>query len=331
MTGTDESPLSKLSVRTDRSHLPRIEFRKSQRRDVVFYLAAFLAAFLSWCMRFIPNGLEDWAARRIGDLSYLVSRQWRANVESNIAHVIDEPETSARVRRTARSIFQTNALNVVTLLRAPHQSPDELLATLQLTHESWNVIEDALARGRGVIVLTAHLGSFDTMGSALAARGYPIAALTARTTSRFAFEFISFLRQSHRLKLIEASSSGVREAIKVLHEGKILCLLSDRDFFLSGRNVEFFGEKTTLPIGAARLARDTGASVVPIFTVRQGLTHALMIEPSFTVPKTGNRELDIDSAVRLTTGSLEKGISTAPDQWVMFQRVWPEGVPISTM
>jgi KDO2-lipid IV(A) lauroyltransferase len=330
MTQSEEESLPRRPSRAERSHLPRIEFRKSQRRDAVFYLAAFLAAFLSWTVRFVPDPLEDWIARRLGDLSYLVSKQWRANVESNIAHVIDEPEDSARVRRTARSIFQTNALNVASLLRSPHQGPNELLANLRLTHKGWDVIEQALSDGHGVIVLTAHLGSFDTMGSALAARGYPIAALTARTTSRFAFEFISFLRQSHRLQLIEASSSGVREAIEFLHEGKILCLLSDRDFFLNGREVEFFGEETTLPIGAARLARDTGASIVPIFTVRKGTTHALMIEPPFTVPKTGNREKDIGSAMQMTTAALEAGISTAPDQWVMFQRVWPEDVPIPT-
>jgi KDO2-lipid IV(A) lauroyltransferase len=141
------------------------------------------------------------------------------------------------------------------------------------------VLDRAVERGQGVIVLTAHLGSFDTMGSALSVHGYPLAALTARTTSRFAFEFVSFLRQSHRVELIEASSTGVREAITRLRDGKVLCLLSDRDFFVNGRKVAFFGEETTLPIGAARMARDTGATIVPIFTVRHRRGHALLNEP----------------------------------------------------
>lgn len=327
---SDETAAASKSSRIQRSNLPRIEFRKSQRKDLTFYSAAFFAAALSWLARFTPDALEDFIAVRIGDLSYLKSRQWRANVESNVSHVIDQPEDSAIVHRTARSIFQTNALNVATLLRSPHQSRQELLSNLTLTHEGWDVLEEAMARGRGVIILTAHLGSFDTMGSAVAARGFPIAALTARTTSRFLFEFVSFLRQAHGVQLIETSSSGVREAIAYLRQGKILCLLSDRDFFLNGPEVEFFGEATTLPSGAARLARDTGATIVPIFTVRVKHGHALIIEPSFTIEKSADRDADVEEGMKRVVSALEDAISNAPDQWVMFQRVWPEETPIAT-
>jgi KDO2-lipid IV(A) lauroyltransferase len=327
---TDDHVSFPKAIRIQRSNLPRIEFRKSQRKDVTFYAAAFLAAMLSWLARLTPDRFEDFIARRIGDLSFLGSRQWRANVESNVSHVIDQPEESAVVHRTTRAIFQTNALNVATLLRSPHQSRQALLASLTLPHEGWGVLEEAAARGHGVIILTAHLGSFDTMGSAVAAKGYPIAALTARTTSRFAFEFVSFLRQAHHVQLIEASSSGVREAIAHLRAGNVLCLLSDRDFFLNGQHVEFFGEKTTLPIGAARLARDTGATIVPIFTIRQQHGHALLIEPSFTVEKTANRDLDVEQAMKRVVSTIERAITNAPDQWVMFQQVWPADEPDAT-
>lgn len=307
-----------------RSHLPRIEFRKSQRRDLTFYLAAEFAAILSWIVRLTPDALVDFVARRIGDLSYLLSKQWRANVDSNLSHVLDLPPTSARIRRTTRAIFQTNALNIATLLRSPHQGRNQLLRSMDLPDGNWDILDEAMARNKGVIVLTAHLGSFDTMGSAVRARGYPMAALTARTTSRFAFEFVSFLRQSHDLELIEASSSGVREAIAHLRAGKVLCLLSDRDFFLNGRELRFFGEETTLPIGTVRLARDTGATIVPIFTIRQERKHVLLIEPSFTIEKTQDREADIAAGMERVVRTLEAAISLAPEQWVMFQRVWPE-------
>jgi lauroyl/myristoyl acyltransferase len=313
-----------IGARIERSHLPRIEFRKSQSRDLVFYLAAFTAAALSWIVRVIPDAIEDWIALRLGDLSYLLSKNWRSNVDSNMAHVLDEEPGSARVRRTTRSIFQTNALNVGTLLRTPHQSPAQLLEGVRLTHGGWSVLDDALARGKGVIVLTAHLGSFDTMGSAISAHGYPIAALTARTTNRFTFEFISFLRAAHRVRLIEASSSGVREAFDWVRSGNVLCLLSDRDFFVNGEVVEFFGERTTLPVGAVRIARETGATVVPMFTFRQGRNNALMIEQPFIVERTNDKQDDIAIGMQRVVGALEGAISIAPEQWVMFQRVWPE-------
>ncbi len=324
MTDPNEPTPQPRIPRIQRSHLPRIEFRKSQRRDLTFYLAAEFAAILSWLVRLTPDGVVDFIARRIGDLSYFRSKQWRSNVESNLSHVLDLPNDSARVRRTTRTIFQTNALNVATLLRSPHQGQNELMRHLTLTKGGWDVLDDAMARKQGVIILTAHLGSFDTMGNALRIRGYPMAALTARTTNRFAFEFVSFLRQSHNLELIEASSSGVRDAISRLRAGKMLCLLSDRDFFLNGRDIEFFGEQTTLPIGAVRMARETGASIVPVFTIRQGRKHALLIEPAFTVEKSDDRNGDIALGMERVVRTLERAITLAPEQWVMFQRVWPE-------
>lgn len=308
----------------ERSHLPRIEYRKSQRRDAVFYVAAFSAVALSWIVRFIPDRIEDWIAARVGDTSYLISRHWRSNVESNLSHLFDEDPSSARVRRTARAIFQTNALNVASLLRTPHQSSQELLQRVTVEHGEWSRLEDAMARGKGVIVVTAHLGAFDVIGSALKAKRYPIAALTARTTSRFVFEFISFLRAAHDLHLIEASSSGVRESIEWVRDGKVLCLLSDRDFFVNGIPVEFFGEPTTLPVGAVRIARDTGATILPMFTMRTGNRHALTIGQPILVPRSESRAADVEAGMQHVVAALENAISTAPDQWVMFQRVWPD-------
>lgn len=315
---------SSTGSRIEHSNLPRIEFRKSQRRDAVFYLAAFSAAALSWIVRFVPDAFEDWVARRLGDVSYLLSKSWRENVESNVSHVIDDAPTSARVRRTARAIFQTNALNVASMLRSPHQSSDQLLKTVRVTHGSWVILEQAVAKGHGVIVLTGHLGSFDTMGSAISAHGFPIAALTTKTTNRFTFEFISFLRAAHKVKLIEASSTGVREAITWVRDGKVLCLLSDRDFFVNGETVTFFGEETTLPVGAVRIARDTGATIVPMFTLRQGRNNALMIEQPFVVERTADRADDLTTGMQRVIGALEGAIEIAPEQWAMFQRVWPD-------
>lgn len=325
MTDNDES--TSASHRLERSHLPRIEFRKSQRRDAVFYIAAFTAALLSWVVRFIPDALEDWVAARIGDLTYVFSKSWRANVDSNVSHVIDEAPDSARVRRTSRSIFQANALNVASMLRSPHQSPEELVRSVRLTRGDWSVLDEALAKGKGVIMLTAHLGPFDTTGSCISARGYPIAALTARTTNRMTFEFITFLRAAHHVKLIEASSSGVREAIEWVRAGNLLCLLSDRDFFLNGETVDFFGEETTLPVGAVRIARDTGATIVPMFSLRLGRQPALMIEQPFVVERTSDRADDVRVGMERVIAALEGAIEIAPEQWVMFQRVWPEDAP----
>jgi KDO2-lipid IV(A) lauroyltransferase len=99
--------------------------------------------------------------------------------------------------------------------------------------------------------------------------------------------------------------------------------VTDRDFFQNGRPVTLFGRETTLPPGAVRIARDSRAPIIPIFARRVGNVHELMIYDSYEVPKTTDIDADIDAGLAWVVGVLERAISTAPDQWVMFQAVWP--------
>jgi hypothetical protein len=78
-----------------------------------------------------------------------------------------------------------------------------------------------------------------------------------------------------------------------------------------------------LPPGAVRIARETGAPIVPIFAVRKGDRRGIMIEPSFVVEKTSNLDDDLAQGMARLVEVLEKAIGSLPDQWVMFQRAWP--------
>jgi KDO2-lipid IV(A) lauroyltransferase len=209
------------------------------------------------------------------------------------------------------------------MLLVPHLSSDEIKRRVFVQHGDWSILENALARGKGVILVTAHLGGFDFVGQALHHRGYRLTTVTGRTTSRFLFDAVTFLRRSHAMPIVEASPSGVRRVIQALRRGECAVFLTDRDFFQNGKTVRFFGHETTLPPGAVRIARDTGAAIVPMFTTRQDGRHALFIEPAFTVAKTDDVDADIARGLDQIVRILERAIGRAPDQWVMFQRVWP--------
>jgi len=193
----------------------------------------------------------------------------------------------------------------------------------EMVSGDWSILDEALERGRGAVIVTAHLGSFDFLGKTLQSRGYKLNSLTSRTTARFLFDGVTYLRRKRGPNLIEASPSGVRKVILAIRRGECGVLASDRDFFLNGYPVTFFGRDTTLPPGAIRLARDTGAPIVPLFAVRLGNRRGIMIEPSFVVERTKNLDDDLKSGMKKIVDVLEKAISSLPDQWVMFQRVWP--------
>jgi lauroyl/myristoyl acyltransferase len=147
--------------------------------------------------------------------------------------------------------------------------------------------------------------------------------VTGRTTARIVFDGVTWLRQSNGLELVEATPSGVRRALQSVKQGNCAVIVSDRDFFQNGLQVEFFGERTTLPPGAVRIARDTGASIVPVFGRRLDGKHEITIHQSFVVPKTGELHADLALGMEKVVQAVQSAVAEAPDQWVMFQSVWP--------
>lgn len=302
-------------------------FRREERHEFRYQLSIFIAEAFSWMLWLIPKRLRYAIADRIADIFRRTTHTYRDNVEANVAQALDLPTSAPKVVAAAKSVFRTSARNFTDLMTMPRQTRRSLLASLRVVEGEWQTIEDAIARGKGVIFVLGHLGSFDLVGQVFWARGYRLTIVTGRTTSRFIFDGVTHLRAAKGSKMVEPTPSGVRQVIKALRNGECSVFVSDRDFFQNGRPVTFFGRSTTLPPGAIRIARDTGATVIPIAPQRSGLHHELAILEPFTVPKTNDLEGDMAEGFARLVPALEHGIRRGAAQWVMFQRVWPESPP----
>ena len=298
-------------------------FRREDRHLLRHLLSLVVARALSWFARVLPErgrlAIADWLGERI----YRISVQYRQNVADNLAQVATQVGGDRTGDDAARAVFRAAARNWADLLMVPGKSREEMSRDIRLVEGSWSILDDALARRRGAVLITAHLGAFDFIGQVLHARGYPLTAVTLRTTSRVMFDGVTALRRSHGMRIVEATPSGVRTAIQAIRRGECSVFVTDRDFFQNGRPVTLFGRETTLPPGAVRIARDSRAPIIPIFARRAGNAHELMIYDAFEVPRTADIDADIDAGLRWVVSALERAISTAPDQWVMFQAVWP--------
>lgn len=298
-------------------------FRREEPRELRQRLSVAVAVAASLLVAGMPAPLRRWVADRIGHLWWRFAPTYRANVAANLAQAMGSAATPEAIESATRNIFRLSALNFGDLLRLPHTSRDELARSVRLVSGDWSVFDEALAHGRGVILMTAHLGAFEFVGHGLTARGYPLTSVTGRTTSRFLFDAVTFLRGSRGMHLVEATPGGVRRVIQALRRGEIAAFLADYDFFQNGRPVHFFGRETTLPPGPIRIARDTGALVVGSFARRTAHGYALSLAEPFGVDKTADLEADLERGMRRAVAVLERAIGETPDQWVMFQRVWP--------
>ena len=298
-------------------------FRGERPRELRFRLATSMADVISRAVTWAPDWLRDFVADRVGDVWVRLTPIYRANVIANLGQVMG-PETSRpELEAMAHKVFRMSARNFGELLRLRHLSTGELAALMPISVPDLEIFRAARERGQGVIVATAHMGAFDLLGHAIAAQGAPLTVITGRTTSRFLFDAVTHLRRSHNVTMVEPSPGGVRQVIRALRRGELAGFLVDYDFFQNGVPVTFFGRRTTLPPGPIRIARDTGALIVPMFPRRGPRGYELTVGEPFEVPKTANAEADLAAGMEVMKSRLESGIGANPDQWVLFQRAWP--------
>lgn len=283
-----------------------------------------LAIILGAIGQLLPVSLGYWICDRCGDLIYAFTPRYRRNVRSNLSHVTGFDESAPEIHRLARRVFRQSARNFFDLVRMSRLSDDELRAAVIGSRESWARLDRVRSAGHGAIIVSAHFGAFDYTGHAIFTNGYPIIPLTTRTVPEPVYQIVNHLRQSHGVVIEEANQSGIRRVIAAVRRGEFAGLLADRDFFQNGIPVEFFGAMTTLPSGPARIARDTGAPIVIVFTRRLSSGYLLHVEEPYAVERSEDAERDISEATSRVVKSFERQIRENPEQWAMFQRVWPE-------
>ncbi|HEX5499220.1 MAG TPA: hypothetical protein VFX03_08340, partial [Thermomicrobiales bacterium] len=230
-----------------RSRRPSPEYRRPGRPDLKSRLSIAFAEAMSWIVDALPTPLRNWGADRAGDIWIRLTPTYRANVIANIGQVVGPRVPLAAKERMARNIFRITARNFADLVRAPRMSRDELVRSIPVVDGDWAYLDEPLARGQGVVLVSAHLGAFDFIGHVLAARGYPLTTVTGRTTTRFLFDAVTSLRQKGGMEMAEASPSGIRKVILALRKGQVAAFVADYDLFQNGLPVHFFGRETTLP------------------------------------------------------------------------------------
>lgn len=301
------------------------QFRKEERREFRYQLSIGLATVISWTFWLIPGPIRGWIADRFGDLFYRTSSTYPRNVRENVETVLQYIGASGvNPEDLVRSIFRTSARNFMDLITIPRQPKRNFLTSVKLVGGSWDYLDGALAKGKGGILVTGHIGCFDYISQVLAVRGYKMTIVTGRTTSRFIFDGVTWLRSSQGSEMVEPTPSGVRSVMKALRRNEFAVFVTDRDFFQNGHDVVFMGQKTTLPPGPVRIARETGAPLISVFTRRIKSGHEIAIGEPFYVERSNDMRADVASGMERLVEVLETGITSSLDQWAMFQRVWLE-------
>ena len=197
--------------------------------------------------------------------------------------------------------------------------------------EGSEIWEKLSASGQGMIVVTAHLGNWET-GSLIPAslHGRRVHVVREREMDPDAQAFIEGLLQDHggsdyKTHFVDREVGLGVDLLWALRAGDIVALQGDRPA-AGGRTTEarLFDRPLSLPTGPAALARAADVPLVPVFILREGRLHyRAVMRPPIRVPWDGDREASLREAVRRIAAAVEWAITEEPHQWFCFAELWP--------
>lgn len=184
-------------------------------------------------------------------------------------------------------------------------------------------VRDILARGRGAVLVTGHVGNWEMAGLCLASNGVPLHALYRPLENPHLDGQLRGLRERSGMRVYEHRASA-RSMMRALRDGEAVGLLMDQDGSGWGVFVPFLGRLgSTLPT-AARIARRTGAAILPVTCYRtpDRVHHRLRVGPEVEQADTGDEERDVLVTTRNCNRALEEAVLEHPAQWLWRHRRW---------
>ncbi|MCC6380899.1 MAG: lysophospholipid acyltransferase family protein [Dehalococcoidia bacterium] len=228
------------------------------------------------------------------------------------------------IRRTARRSLVNYCRYLADFVRFPNLSPDQLRHSCQ-SADVFAALDQALAAGKGAIIVCMHFGNWDLGAGAAAAAGYPLTVVVETFKDPRLDDMVVSSRRRLGMQIVRMEKAGP-SLVRALHHNGLLALLIDRPVPGEGVCVDFFGEPVEVPTGPARLALRTGAALVPTAFARlhPGRPDVVALA-DFTIPvcPTGNEHEDVRRLTQAVLASHERFIREHPDQWYMFREMWP--------
>lgn len=257
-------------------------------------------------------GFADLVAR----IGFHCFKGFRARSVTNIAAAFGNQLSAAKVEETARRSLRNFLRSCIEIAIALEISDRELRNSIPIVGREH--LDAALARGSGVLVLSAHLGNFFLVGTRLAIEGYKNSVLINQPSDKRLAELMDNYRLQVRQKTIHAYPR--REALRALHDSlrrnEMTLILSDEYRRGQGVEVPLFGRTVIARRGPATVALRTGAAIVPAYMIRQGDgSLKLIIEPELKLDRSGKGAAQIRENVIRMTEWLERTVRTYPDQW----------------
>jgi KDO2-lipid IV(A) lauroyltransferase len=261
----------------------------------------------------------------LGNLLYFLPSYKRRIVRRNLrfTRIESSPE---RINHRARIIFQHFGITILELLQMTCLSQQQIISRVRI--EGQEILTEALAKQKGVVVVTAHLGNYEMAAQSVPCiLGIPMASVAKQMRNPWLNRMIHNMRTRFGNKIIY-KKGALPEMTQTLRQGSVVTILMDISRRFDGVEVEFFGHRATATPSAALLGLRCKSPIVPAFSHRkQNGELVVQVESPIEIQRTDNLRQDLKTNTQLITDSVERAVRNYPDQWNWILKRWKEFYP----
>jgi lauroyl/myristoyl acyltransferase len=291
-------------------------------------MSYYLMRFIQWLAGHVPRPVRWAIVGFITECAYWAWAAKRHATQRNMAVIFDLPPDHPKVRRAARLSWRHYGRFLADFFDLPnHPSSwylDRLVDVTRGPTGALDLVEEAKARGHGVIITSAHFGNWDAAGIMVSSR-HQIYILAEHLGDARLSEMIQEQRRELGMVVVMLEDS-LLPLMRHLRAGGIMATPIDRPLPAGeGVPVRFFGRTTYVPRGLGAMAARTGAAILPGFAwyAKDGTFHGRAFPPVFIAPS-GDAEADTIAATQAMFDALEVVVRDDPTQWYMFRQFWPD-------
>ena len=261
----------------------------------------------------------------LGRMAYLLDVPHRRIVRRNLQFA--HPDwTREKVESISRRVFQNLGVSFLEFFQLATLSREQVLGRVRV--EGLENLQNALKSKNGLIVVSAHLGSWET--GLLFARCYiqkPILGVAKKIRFAPLNRWVHRLRTRFGVKIVY-KKGALPEMRRMLRQGGIVGLLVDQSRRSEGVDVTFFGHRVTTTPAAAFLAIRCKSPVLPIFCIRDDCGRlTVVVQSALEMKWTGDLRSDVQTNTQLITDVVEKAVRKYPDQWFWVHKRWKKYYP----
>ncbi len=286
------------------------------KESILYYCVKTFA----WLIRLLPVSIALWVGRCIGLFAYYFDVKHKSQAYANLKIAFADVKSSQELKQITKTLFTNYGQNLIELFRMPLLDRSKFDEFVKM--EGQEHIQEALKKGKGVILIAMHFGSWEMASLTFSMLGHPYKVIVKPQKK---YSKLDELLNSYRDcggSVVLSRGMGTRDFVKSLKNNEIIGMVVDQGG-KDGVLVPFFGRQASMSVGAIRMGLK---SDIPLcFSVifrEKGSQHRMVFQKPLELSKSGDVDKDVVTNLTRVTKIMEDYIEKYPSEYMWFYKIW---------